>query len=129
MEQACAPVVGAPAWSAVPGRHPPAPAPDALAAPSLCAATHGAIPARQPSPVPSPAPTPSPRSTCVSAGEVHQMVRGYLLHYGYAQSLAAFDVAAGMVGAQAAEAEAAAQAGTVGTAAPPAPQHQQQQSG
>ncbi|EFN56813.1 hypothetical protein CHLNCDRAFT_144348 [Chlorella variabilis] len=68
-------------------------------------------------------------STCVSAGEVHQMVRGYLLHYGYAKSLAAFDVAAGMVGAQAAEAEAAAQAGTVGTAAPPAPQHQQQQSG
>ena len=32
----------------------------------------------------------------MSAGEVHQLVRGYLLHYGYSDSLAAFDEAAGM---------------------------------
>lgn len=48
-----------------------------------------------------------PRSTSVSAGEVHQLVRSYLLHYGYAHSLEAFDEAAGM------EAQAAT--------APPAP--------
>ncbi|KAI7842482.1 hypothetical protein COHA_003836 [Chlorella ohadii] len=49
-------------------------------------------------------------STSVSAGEVHQIVRDYLLHYGYADTLAAFDTAAGMAEAEANFGAAAADA-------------------
>lgn len=52
------------------------------------------------SPSPALRPPPSLLPPCsaarVSAGDVHQIIRGYLLHYGYAASLAAFDAAAGM---------------------------------
>ncbi|PSC76243.1 Ran-binding 10 [Micractinium conductrix] len=63
------------------------------------------------------------QSAVVSAGEVHQLVQDYLLHYGYADSLAAFDAAAGMAYAAAEEGGAAASgggAGGGGAAAPPA---------
>ena len=66
---------------------------------------------------------PCCRSAVVSAGEVHQLVQDYLLHYGYADSLAAFDAAAGMAYAAAEEGGAAASgggAGGGGAAAPPA---------
>ena len=65
------------------------------------------------------------RSTSVSAGEVHQIVRNYLLHYGYADTLAAFDTAAGM-------AEGQGGAGTGGAQQPSeaaVQQQQQQQQG
>lgn len=34
----------------------------------------------------------------IPAGALHELVRGYLLHYGYADTLVAFDAAAGSVG-------------------------------
>ena len=74
-------------------------------------------PCRMPTMPPLPLPN---RSTSVSAGEVHQIVRNYLLHYGYADTLAAFDTAAGM-------AEGQGSAGTGGGAMQPAEAAVQQQ--
>lgn len=39
-----------------------------------------------------------PHSIPVPAGVVHQLVHSYLLHYGYAETLTAFDQAAGLAG-------------------------------
>jgi hypothetical protein len=63
-------------------------------------------------------------STSVSAGEVHQIVRNYLLHYGYADTLAAFNTAAGM-----AEVQASAGAGDAVQPSAAAVQQEQQQQG
>ncbi|KAL4855353.1 Ran-binding protein M [Chlorella vulgaris] len=61
--------------------------------------------------------------TRVSTGEVHQLVRSYLQHYGYADSLAAFNAAAGMPESGSTGTAAAASCGGSGGTPPPTAQH------